>query len=108
MQHSFWHSVPIVRLLIAFLLGIGTAMFYAVHIVAALVTTGVFLLLALVLPKWFCAYQQRWFSGICFFGLFYCLGIILNIQQNHLNNTSHFSYQPQVNYFLVMASWWQK
>lgn len=104
MQHSFWHSVPIVRLLIAFLLGISTAMFYAVHIAAALATAIVFLLLGIVLPKWFSAYQQRWFSGICFFGLFYCLGIVLNIQQNHLNNSNHFSYQPQVNYFLVTVN----
>jgi competence protein ComEC len=101
MQHSFWHKVPIVRILLAFATGVGTAMFYDINHWLALSYFGVFLLAFIGLPSIFKAFQQRWLSGIPGILMFYFAGILTHTYQNNLFHDSHFSYVPNAKTFLV-------
>ena len=101
MQHSFWHKVPIVRILLAFATGVGTSMFYAINHWLSLCYFSIFLLAFIVLPLVFRAFQQRWFTGFAALIMFYFAGILTHTYQNNLFHDSHFSYVPNAKTFLI-------
>ncbi|MBP9187403.1 MAG: ComEC family competence protein [Bacteroidia bacterium] len=103
MQHSFWHKVPIVRILLSFVTGVGTSMFYPVNHYISLVSFGVFLTAFILLPHVFKAFQQRWFTGLALMCMFYWVGILVHTYQNNLFDSRHFSYLPHAKYYLIMV-----
>lgn len=104
MYQSFWHKVPLVRILLAFMCGIGTSMFYVFSMETALLLTGITLLLFIILSWLTMPYHLRWLSGIAAIGLFYCFGILLHLHQNHLLQQSHFSYTKPTTYYLAVVN----
>lgn len=101
MQHSFWHKVPIVRILFAFAAGVGSSMFYAINHWISLSYFAFFLLAFFVLPRIFRAFQQRWFAGFAALFMFYFAGILVHTYQNNLFHSTHFSYVPHAKSYLV-------
>lgn len=104
MQHSVWHKVPLVRILLAFAGGIGTSMFYTFNLWMVSGVIAVFLIAFILIPLFLKAYQQRWFAGVAVMILFYCCGIFVHVFQNPLSLSSHFSYVPHPARFVVMVS----
>jgi competence protein ComEC len=95
MQHSFWHKVPVVRILAAFASGIGTNMFYPFHHSISISLFAVFGIGFLGLPYLLKVYHQRWISGFAGFIACFFAGVILHTFQNPLRHSHHFSYsQP--------------
>lgn len=102
MQHSVWHKVPFVRILLAFASGIGTSMFWPFNQWAVLAAIVALILAAILIPLFLNAYQYRWLGGIAFSTLFYCCGIFVHLFQNPLSLSSHFSYVTHPARFVVM------
>ncbi len=101
MQYSFWHKVPIVRILFAFAAGIGTSMFYAINHWISLSYFVFFLITFIVLPRILKAYQQSWYAGFAALLMFYFAGVLLHTYQSNLFHGSHFSYTPHAKSYLI-------
>ncbi len=91
MQHSYWHKIPMVRILVPFICGISISMFYSISLPIAFSITILFLAFSILSTIFFNAYQQRWFSGFFLSITFFCVGILLHLVQNPLLYKSHFS-----------------
>lgn len=104
MQHSIWHKVPFVRILLAFACGIGTSMFYTFNLWAVSAAIAFFLLASALIPIFLKAYQHRWFTGVSIEALFFCCGIFVHLFQDPLSLSSHFSYVPRPMQFAVMIN----
>ena len=102
MQHSVWHKVPFVRILLAFASGIGTSMFHSFNQWMVLAAILVLILAAVLIPLFLKAYQHRWLSGIAFTLLFYCCGIFVHLFQDPLSLSSHFVYVPRPAKFVAV------
>ena len=104
MKYSFWHQIPIVRLLLPFAAGIGISMFYPLGIELASALFGCLLLVSIFIYNRFQGYAHGWLFGgsvlMCvFFG-----GFTLHAWQ--LDTTSIFHYQQFKNskYAIVMVN----
>lgn len=102
MQHSVWHKVPVVRILLSFASGIGTSMFCSFGLHAVLLIMAVPLLTFVCIPFFIKGYQYRWLPGVAAVALFYCSGIFVHVYQNPLSYSSHFSYRHHIKQYVVM------
>jgi competence protein ComEC len=102
-QQTFWHKVPMVRILLAFASGIGVSMFYTFNFTLVVVYFLISLTLFIALPKVFQAYQQRWFSGIAVLLTFFFAGILVHLIQNPIFYPSHFSHAIGTQKYVVMV-----
>lgn len=101
MYQSFWHKVPLVRILLAFVCGVATSMFYAISIQVALLVFILFFCVFIILSKITLPFHLRWLTGIAAIGIFYHLGILLHLYQNQLPANSHFSFINQATHCVV-------
>ena len=101
MIYSFWHKVPFVRFLIPFVFGISTSLFFSCNFVfsfaAFLISLGVFLATFFYLKQ----LKYSALNGILLTATLYFFGISLNLFQNELFKSDHFSKQNAANYLLV-------
>ncbi len=65
MQHSFWHQVPVIKLLLPFVTGISLSVFYPVSIVVASCCLGICVLFGLMCYLFVRRYTLQWLFG-CF------------------------------------------
>jgi competence protein ComEC len=102
MQYSFWHTIPIVRLLIPFASGIGVSMFYEVSFELAFAGFCLLFLLALAIQFLLQKFKHRWLFGAIVTLCLFAGGFALRAYQNELRNTKHFIYQPTAQGVFIM------
>lgn len=103
MKKSFWHQIPIVRLLLPFAAGIGISMFYPLNLHVAVIVFAVLLVLCVYLQVRFHAYGQRWYFGV---GMLLCIffgGMALHAWQSDLTLPAHYRNQKAAKYLCVMV-----
>src|SRR5690242_8487816 len=101
MNHSFWHRVPVVRLLLPFASGIGISMFYpsgfALPFLVFLITFGA----AAIVYFLFRQFAYRWVYGVLTSICIFSGGIALHQYQNELRSNDHFSHLPAAPYLVI-------
>lgn len=101
MIYSFWHKVPFIRFLIPFVLGISTSLYFScsffVNFSLFLFSFIGYILAFLFLKK----IRFAFLNGILLTATLYFFGISLNLFQNELFQTDHFSNRNSANYFIV-------
>jgi competence protein ComEC len=102
--HSFWHKIPLVRLLIPFALGIGISMFYSVSFPLALFGFGILLLLTFLVHLRIHQYVHRWFFGLCISLCMVAAGFALHAYQNELRSDNHFIYKLTAQSLVVLIN----
>ncbi|MES2559132.1 MAG: ComEC/Rec2 family competence protein [Bacteroidota bacterium] len=103
MKKSFWHQIPIVRLLLPFAAGIGLSMFYPLHIMLAGCVFAVFLCVSVYVQLRFQLFGQRWLFGVSTMGCMFFGGMALHAWQSDLLATTHYSKQARAQYAMVMV-----
>jgi competence protein ComEC len=63
MQHSFWHQVPVIKLLLPFVTGIGLSMFYTLPIWVVLSSLALSVVLTLACYRFEKRYTRQWLLG---------------------------------------------
>ncbi|HQU99541.1 MAG TPA: ComEC/Rec2 family competence protein [Bacteroidia bacterium] len=89
-----WNTVPLLRLLIAFVLGIVLQIFmlFDATTLLTLVSLAVSIFLTIAIYyKYNKNYAKRWLYGFTGSLLFMCLGMSITFVQSHLNYQSHYS-----------------
>ncbi|TAE88075.1 MAG: ComEC family competence protein [Bacteroidetes bacterium] len=76
-------------------------MFYSITQPVVIVTFSITIIVSVVFFYIKLPYALRWLSGIAIGSMFYCLGILLHVQQNQLLQPTHFSYAKNATYYLV-------
>lgn len=94
MKNTFWHQVPIVRLLLPFALGIGISMFYPLPVWLTAIGFFVLLLLVIVFAHMARQYKLRWMFGLLVSFCFVIGGMLLHQLQNDWLKASHFRFTP--------------
>lgn len=101
MLHSFWHKVPLVRLLLAFATGILSAVYTSPPMLISL------MLLALSILSFFLAkhlshsYRLRWIPGLFINSAFVALGMLVHYLQQPEAETTHITHLKDVYCYLV-------
>lgn len=103
MQHSSWHKVPVVRLLLAFSSGIGLSMFISFHSWSVLALLIISFLFMVWCPKLFHACHQKWITGMAVVTLFFCSGIYMHTIRNQ-KTARHFSLVKQPAVYLLQVA----
>jgi len=98
---AYWHKVPFVRFLLPLLLGISTSIFLKVEHDFVLLFFILFFCTAIVFHFVHFSLNKRWIQGLCINLALFCFGILLNLFQNELFQSNHFSYSKSD--FLVVA-----
>jgi len=101
MNHSFWHRVPVVRLLLPFVSGIGISMFYPPGLWFPFVVFLVTFLAAIVLYFSIRQFAHRWFFGAIVTLCLFSGGMALHQYQNELRSDTHFSGFPRTAYLII-------
>ncbi|MES2779418.1 MAG: ComEC/Rec2 family competence protein [Bacteroidota bacterium] len=103
MKHSFWHQIPVARLLLPFAAGIGISMFYPMNLEAAVSLFTCALLCSFFIYVRFQSYSHRWLFGV---GVLCCVffgGFALHAWQSDLSSATHYRCRPEAEYILVMV-----
>jgi competence protein ComEC len=91
MQHPLWHKIPLVRLLIPFVTGIGLSMFVEVSVApvfyACVLLTSVSVWVYFRVKR----FVNRWVFGICINACILSVGWCLHLYHNELRSEHHFS-----------------
>lgn len=109
MRKSFWHHVPIVRLLLPFAFGIGIGMFWTAPTTVSVGALLVLLLLVVIAFVAFRSYKLRWLFGWLVNILLFVFGICLyqlrnTIPQHHFSKVQYDSLYVLVNAPLTQKS----
>lgn len=104
MKKSFWHQIPIVRLLLPFAAGIGISMFYPINVTLAALLFFALLLVAVLIQQHFQRYQQRWFFGVCVLCCMFAAGMALHAWQSPLTAPSHYRHLPNSRSVVVLVN----
>ena len=94
MQNSFWHQVPVVRLLLPFAIGIGISMFYPVALWVSTIGFIITFLLATIIQVALRQFAHRWAFGLMISICMFAGGMMLHQSQNELLSSDHFRFKP--------------
>lgn len=97
---GFWHKVPLVRITVPVIIGIGINMFYPLPTFVAFIVFGFLLSINILLHFIKANRHKTHLKGIALNLLCLGFGFALNTFHNQLIFKSHFSYH-QANYFVV-------
>lgn len=103
MNHSFWHHIPIVRLLLPFIAGIGLSMFYPIGQGVSSILFLLFFLLAVCVYIKVSSFALRWVFGALITLCMFCGGMALHQYQNELRSGEHFSHHRDTAAQLIIA-----
>lgn len=103
MKKSFWHQIPIVRLLLPFAAGIGISMFYPLNFLFTASLFAVLILLSVYLQLKFTAYGQRWYFGLSMLWCMFFGGMSLHAWQSDLTSALHYRNQTKARYLCMMV-----
>lgn len=101
MKHSFWHQVPVIKLLLPFASGIGLSMFYPFPFT---MLVGIWVLLAcssILCFVGFKRYSFRWIFGCSISVLLVWSGMLLHRLQDERLDVSFAAHQLKAEYWLV-------
>jgi competence protein ComEC len=102
MKKSFWHQIPIARLLLPFVAGIGISMFYPLSLHVTAIVFAVLLCLSVYLQLRFQTFGQRWYFGASMLWCVFFGGMSLHTWQSDLRAPLHYRSQPESKYLFVM------
>jgi competence protein ComEC len=101
MKHSFWHTIPIVKLFLPFSIGIGVSMFYPLPYKLSIIGFFCFFLFAIWINQTLVNHSNRWYFGLCVNLCLLLGGFALHGYQNELRSPLHFSNKPTATKILV-------
>ncbi len=91
MKHSFWHQVPIVRILFPFVIGISCDMFFPIEFYWSFIAFLCLSALSVIVHFSFKQFAHRWVFGLIMSLSVCCGGMSLHKYQNELRLPDHFS-----------------
>jgi competence protein ComEC len=101
MNHSFWHRVPLVRLLLPFVSGAGISMFYPPGVWLPFTLFLLTFSLAIVLYFRIRQFAHRWFFGAIVTLCMFNAGMALHQYQDELRADVHFSNVSYVSQLII-------
>jgi competence protein ComEC len=101
MKNQIWHTIPLVRLFIPFVCGIGVSMFYSISFPVALLIFILLFVFSLAVKYLVKHYRLRWIFGFCISAAMFLAGVTLHTFQNDLRQPTHFSKHASNRFLLV-------
>lgn len=101
MKNSFWHQIPVVRLLLPFATGIGISMFYPLPQLISLVLFGCTFICSIAIHVYVVTYSLRRLFGVSAIICMFWAGYALHARQSDLPIQTHYRYAPRTRYVLV-------
>jgi competence protein ComEC len=90
MKKSFWHQIPIVRLLVPFTAGIGISMFNPLPVSVAVLLFVTLLVITIGLQLRSQRYHQRRYFGVSVVCCMFAAGMALQVWQSDLTSPRHY------------------
>lgn len=101
MRSEIWSPMPVIRLLIPFISGIGMAFYYPVSGHCVLILALAVLTIIPSLPLFRYRYRNRWIAGSCLFFSLFLTGILIQNTHNEFFLPNHFSRYKNAEYLIV-------
>jgi hypothetical protein len=101
MQHPLWHKIPLVRLLIPLVCGIGVSMFVEWPFLPVFFLALFFVCLMVCIQMLLKRYVHRWMFGVVVNACVFTVGLSLHLHSNELLNVVHYSHAIDAQYVWV-------
>ncbi|MCU0422345.1 MAG: ComEC family competence protein [Bacteroidia bacterium] len=101
MIQTFWHRIPIVRILVVFVLGIWISFFTTVYPLLCWILIFVFLSAHLFLVVNLQQFSKRWMQGFSLLAVFFVMGTLIRHYQNPMQRRTHFAQVSTADWLVV-------